>query len=73
MCGPSGPPQYKGEPLDAERGPGLGCFWIQVVTLGVLLVLLAIPFALMLGPLIIGAIVLAYGLRIAHVGLASAA
>jgi hypothetical protein len=21
---------YKGEPLDAERGPGLGCFWIQV-------------------------------------------
>ena len=41
--------------------------------LGVLLVLLAIPFALMLGPLIIGAIVLAYGLRIAHVGLASAA
>jgi hypothetical protein len=25
--------------LDAERGPGLGCFWVQVVTLGVLLVL----------------------------------
>ena len=23
-------PLYKGEPLDAERGPGLGCFWIQV-------------------------------------------
>ena len=23
-------PEYKGEPLDAERGPGLGCFWIQV-------------------------------------------
>ncbi len=21
---------YKGEPLDAERGPGLGCFWFQI-------------------------------------------
>ena len=39
MTRPPGPPLYKGEPLDAERGPGLGCFWIQVVTLGVLLVL----------------------------------
>jgi hypothetical protein len=39
VSGPSGPPLYKGEPLDSERGPGLGCFWIQVVTLGVLLVL----------------------------------
>jgi hypothetical protein len=32
-------PDYKGEPLDADRGPGLGCFWIQVVALAVLLVL----------------------------------
>jgi hypothetical protein len=23
-------PAYKGEPLDGERGPGLGCFWIQI-------------------------------------------
>ena len=23
-------PEYKCEPLDAERGPGLGCFWIQI-------------------------------------------
>lgn len=30
MSQPSKPPVYKGEPLDAERGPGLGCFWIQV-------------------------------------------
>lgn len=35
---PAGP-LYKGEPLEAERGPGLGCFWIQVVLLSVLLVL----------------------------------
>lgn len=32
-------PIYKGAPLDAECGPGLGCFWIQVVTLVVLLIL----------------------------------
>jgi hypothetical protein len=32
-------PLYKGEPLDAERGPGLGCFWIQITLLGILLVL----------------------------------
>jgi hypothetical protein len=32
-------PTYKGEPLDAERGPGLGCFWFQTILLGVLLVL----------------------------------
>lgn len=31
--------QYKGGELDAERGPGLGCFWIQVVLLVVLVVL----------------------------------
>ena len=32
-------PNYKGEPLDSERGPGLGCFWFQVVVLVSLLVL----------------------------------
>jgi hypothetical protein len=39
VSGPSGQPLYKGEPLDSERGPGLGCFWIQVITLAVLLIL----------------------------------
>ena len=33
------PVDYKGEPLDAERGPGLGCFRFQVA----LLVILVIP------------------------------
>lgn len=33
------PVQYKGAPLDAERGPGLGCFWFQVGLLAVLIVL----------------------------------
>jgi len=32
-------PNYKGAPLDAERGPGLGCFWIQVVVLVAFLIL----------------------------------
>lgn len=39
-------PDYKGEPLDAGRGPGLGCFWLQVVVLGVLLV--ATPLSVVL-------------------------
>jgi hypothetical protein len=36
---PTGPVQYKGEPLDPERGPGLGCFRFQLVVLVVLIVL----------------------------------
>ncbi|HTS15065.1 MAG TPA: hypothetical protein VMH24_05315 [Candidatus Sulfotelmatobacter sp.] len=39
---PPASPLYKGEPLDADRGPGLGCFWTQVVVL--VAVLLLIPF-----------------------------
>lgn len=31
--------EYKGAPLDAARGPGLGCFWIQLVVLAILIVL----------------------------------
>jgi hypothetical protein len=30
-----GPVQYKGEPLEPERGPGLGCFRFQLVVLAV--------------------------------------
>ena len=30
---------YKGAPLDAEKGPGLGCFWLQVVALIVVMFL----------------------------------
>ena len=38
---PTGRPDvdYKGAPLDAERGPGLGCFWLQVVVLVVVMFL----------------------------------
>ena len=41
-AGPPASPLYKGEPLEADRGPGLGCFWTQAVVLVV--VLLLIPF-----------------------------
>jgi hypothetical protein len=34
-----GPIQYKGEELQAERGPGLGCFRFQLVVLAVFVVL----------------------------------
>lgn len=32
-------PNYKGAPLDADRGPGLGCFWLQVIVLVTFLIL----------------------------------
>ena len=36
---PARRPAYKGAPLDADRGPGLGCFWVQVVVFVALLVI----------------------------------
>jgi len=30
---------YKGAPLDAGKGPGLGCFWLQIVVLAIVIVL----------------------------------
>jgi hypothetical protein len=36
---PTGPVQYKGADLDAERGPGLGCFRFQLAILIVFIVL----------------------------------
>ena len=35
----TGPVQYKGEDLDAARGPGLGCFRFQLIVLAILIVL----------------------------------
>jgi hypothetical protein len=43
-------PDYRGAPLDAERGPGLGCFWLQVIVLAVLLVLTPITVVLAFPP-----------------------
>jgi hypothetical protein len=36
---PLQPVEYKGEPLDPARGPGLGCFWLQIGVLVFLIVL----------------------------------
>ena len=36
---PESMPEYKGGPLSADRGPGLGCFWIQAVALVIAMIL----------------------------------
>jgi hypothetical protein len=41
----SGPVQYKGEDLEAERGPGLGCFRFQLALLVFLVVLTPLSVA----------------------------
>lgn len=51
-----GPVEYKGEPLDAERGPGLGCFRIQLVVLVVLI--LATPLSVGRVPEVVTAVLL---------------
>ena len=46
MTSPSQRPiEYKGEPLDAERGPGLGCFRFQLVLLVVVIILTPLTVA----------------------------
>jgi hypothetical protein len=40
-----GPINYKGEPLEAERGPGLGCFRFQLVILVAFIVLTPLSVA----------------------------
>jgi len=39
------PVDYKGEPLDGERGPGLGCFRFQVIVLVALIILTPLSVA----------------------------
>lgn len=41
----AGPVQYKGEDLDPERGPGLGCFRFQLVVLAIFVVLTPLTVA----------------------------
>ena len=44
---PVRPVNYRGEPLDAERGPGLGCFRFQLVVL--LLLIIVTPLSVVWG------------------------
>jgi hypothetical protein len=44
-------PEYKGDELDAERGPGLGCFWFQVVLLVFFIILTPLTVELQWPPL----------------------
>jgi hypothetical protein len=51
-------PLYKGEPLDSERGPGLGCFWVQAILLGILLILTPVTVALAWPPIVSAALLI---------------
>lgn len=42
---PTGPVQYRGEDLTSERGPGLGCFRIQLVVLVFFIILTPLSVA----------------------------
>jgi hypothetical protein len=42
---PTGPVQYKGADLEAERGPGLGCFRFQLAVLAVFVILTPLSVA----------------------------
>lgn len=49
--------QYRGDDLDPERGPGLGCFYLQMIVLGILLVLT--PVSVSMGaPSVVSALLL---------------
>lgn len=58
VSAPAGPPLYKGEPLDGERGPGLGCFWIQVGLLTFFLIFTPLTVMWSWDPFISGALLI---------------
>jgi hypothetical protein len=58
MSAPSEPPIYKGEPLDAERGPGLGCFWIQIALLTFFLIFTPLTVTWGWDPFVSGALLI---------------
>jgi len=51
-------PEYKGEPLDSERGPGLGCFWIQIALLTFFLIFTPLTVTWGWDPFISGALLI---------------
>jgi hypothetical protein len=51
-------PAYKGQPLDADRGPGLGCFWLQIAILAVLLVVTPLSVLIVAPPWVSAALLI---------------
>jgi hypothetical protein len=58
VSAPTEPPIYKGEPLDGERGPGLGCFWIQIGLLTFFLIFTPLTVTWGWDPFISGALLI---------------
>jgi hypothetical protein len=58
MSAPAEPPLYKGEPLDSERGPGLGCFWFQIGLLTFFLIFTPLTVMWAWDPFISGALLI---------------
>ncbi len=56
---PTGPVQYRGDDLTPERGPGLGCFRIQLVVLVVFIILTPLTVAWNWQPAVSAALLIA--------------
>lgn len=56
---PTGPVQYRGEELQSERGPGLGCFRFQLVVLAIFVVLTPLSVAWGWSPMVSGGLLFA--------------
>ena len=61
-------PEYKGAPLSPDRGPGLGCFWIQVVALVVFIILAPLSAVLNWGEVIATALLIGVVILLLLVG-----
>jgi hypothetical protein len=66
--GPVRPVAYKGQPLDAERGPGLGCFRFQVAVLIVFIILTPLSVAWSWPPAVSAALLFAVILLLLFAG-----
>jgi hypothetical protein len=62
------PVQYKGEDLEPERGPGLGCFRFQLIVLGIFIVLTPLSVAWGWPPMISAALLFAVILLLLFAG-----
>jgi hypothetical protein len=61
-------PDYRGGPLDPDRGPGLGCFWSQVTLLAILLVATPLSVVMAVEPWISGVLLVVTLILLLFVG-----